>query len=219
MAMTQDRATDRDPGTMSVTEIDREVASLTTALDTVTDVATATAYERRREALVRARGLAAVRERAHARLRQAEEAQEAREVFDRVAAEVPPLLRTQAQALDAWVREGKALRAALRETVLRFAEVQDVLVPAPVGREMHLPQLFERLLAIDQPLEECLARQGVLTHIVLPALARDPALSIERHVVWRVEKLLNDMWPRLPAAPSPDDDEDEAAGQRGGETR
>jgi hypothetical protein len=192
--------------TLTVAQIDRELTALSTALDTCSSVEIATTFERRRQALSSARTMALVRERARARQQQAEKAVNARQAFDRLEAELPPHLRTLAQDLDQWVAEGAALLARYRETVFRLAEVEAVLVPAPLGRELHLPQLLERF-TIDQSLEQALGRAGVLPGVHVFAWARDPAEnSLEAYVGARLQRFFSAAAEWLPPAPAPDED-------------
>ena len=109
------------------------------------------------------------------RQKQAESATEAREALDALEANLRPVLRMQAAAIDVWVATGTELVSEYRATAARLADVDAVLIPPQRGRELHLPQLFDRLTTIDQSVEESLARVGVLAHIVLHALARDPS--------------------------------------------
>ena len=152
-------------------QIDSEVELLSAALDTCSSVDIATALEVRRQALLAARTMALVRERAKAREQQAAEARESRESFDLLEKEVRPLLRERAQALDAWVNDGRRLVEGYREVVRRLAAVEAVISP-PSGREFHVTGLREQL-TLDQPLEQALGRAGVLPGVsVLPVGAR-----------------------------------------------
>jgi hypothetical protein len=190
--------------TLTVAQIDRELTALSTALDTCSSVEIATAFERRRQALSSARTMALVRARARARQQQAEESRDAREAFDGLEQELRPALRAHAGALDRWLADGVALLEAYKADVQRLAEVEAVLAPPPVGRELHLPQLLQRLV-LDEALEQAFGRTGLLPQANVPAWARDPTNTLESYVAARLQRFFDEARQWLPAAPPPDE--------------
>ncbi len=190
---------------LTVAQIDREVTLLADALDTCASVDIATAYERRRQELLSARRLALVRERATVREQQAQEAREARESFDLLQQEARPALGAAARDLDAWVNDGRRLIENYREVVQRLVAVEAIISP-PSGREFHVAQLREQL-TVDQPLEQALARVGVLRGVGVFPWARGAEHTIESHVSVCVQRLFNAVSEWLPVTP-PDGDVD-----------
>ena len=192
---------------LTVAQIDREVKLLADALDTCASVDIATAYERRRQELLGARRMALVRERAAVREQQAREAEESRESFDALKNELQPALRARAVAIDGWIEAGRMLLEAYRADAQRLAAVEAVLVPPPVGRELHLPQLLERL-TLDQSLEQNLALAGLLPAVsVFPWVREFPAQNtVEAHASAGLKRFFTEAAEWLPPVPSPDDD-------------
>jgi len=184
------------PAALTVAAIDAELRRLTAEQAETDNPQIAAAIEHQLLVLEGNRRVALAVAEAQRRRHAAERARQAHVELEQLEKELVPALRARAADIDAWIERGQELRAAYSTTLVRFQTLHDLaLSPVPDQQLADLLLKRERL-ALQAPLEACLARAG----FVEPRLAgtRDEPSTVEEVALVNVADLFRYVRARLP---------------------